>query len=153
MGKPQTPVGITGILAGLVLTVGLLVGGIALALGGALLVMIASFIAKALGSLIALLLGLFALALVFTLMFGGIYLPWRDMFADAQPSTSEPPQQVLAELQALLHGWQRGHLMALPTRRSQRLHTRGGEARIAAGGASGMGVPTMPRRHSKERRH
>lgn len=85
-------------VAGLLLTVGLLVGGIVLALVGTVLVMIASFIAKALGSLIALLLGLFALALVFTLMFGGIYLSWRDMFSDEQPSASEPPQQVLAEM-------------------------------------------------------
>lgn len=85
-------------VAGLVLGVGLFVGIIVLALVGALLVMIASFIAKALGSLIALLLFLFAMALVFTLMFGGIYLSWRDMFSDEQPPVNAPSKQVQAEM-------------------------------------------------------
>jgi len=85
-------------VAGLILAVGLFVGIIVLALAGTLLVMIAAFIAKALGRLIALLLFLFAIALVFTLMFGGIYLSWRDMFSDEQPPATEPPQQVQAEM-------------------------------------------------------
>src|SRR3546814_847800 len=84
-------------VAGLVLGVGLFVGIIVLALVGALLVMIASFIAKALGSLIALLLFLFAMALVFTLMFGGIYLSWRDMFSDEKRS-----EEHTSELQSLM---------------------------------------------------
>lgn len=85
-------------VAGLVMAVGMFAGIIVLMLAGGLLVMIASFIAKALGSLVALLVGLFAMALVFTLMFGGIYLSWRDMFSDDLPSASEPPPQVQAEM-------------------------------------------------------
>lgn len=85
-------------VAGLIFAVGLFVGIIVLMLAGGLLVMIVSFIAKALGSLIALLVGLFAMALVLTLMFGGIYLSWRDMFSDEQPPADESSQQVQAEM-------------------------------------------------------
>jgi len=78
-------------VAGLVMMLGLIAGTLMLLLVGMLLVFLATAIAAALGSLVATLIALFALALVLALMFGGIYLSWRDMLSDETPDAGQPP--------------------------------------------------------------
>lgn len=78
-------------VAGLVMIVGLVAGTLMLTLVGALLMFLAGAIAKVLAGLVATLIALFAMALVLALMFGGIYLSWRDMFGDDTPRVVEPP--------------------------------------------------------------
>lgn len=85
-------------VASLVLLAGLIAGALMLSLAGALLVFVATAVAKVLGSLVATLIALFATAMVLTLMFGGIYLSWRDMFGDDDTPRMVEPPQMQAEL-------------------------------------------------------
>lgn len=80
-------------VAGLVMIVGLIAGTLMLTLVGALLMFLAGAIAKVLGSLVATLIALFAMALVLALLFGGIYLSWRDMFGEAEEAHAPPQMQ------------------------------------------------------------
>lgn len=84
-------------LAGLTMTLGVIAGSLVLMLVGVLLWFLANAIAAVLGSLVATLLFLFAMALMLALIFGGIYLSWRDMFGD-QTSANGEPELMQAEL-------------------------------------------------------
>lgn len=80
-------------VAGVVMLVGLIAGTLMLVLVGTLLVFLAGAVAKLLGSLVGMLIALFAMALVLALLFGGIYLSWRDMFGDAEEARVAPQMQ------------------------------------------------------------